>query len=192
MESIIPTAEDLFLMIKEVSKPRAKHVRFAPDVSVRTSTHANEDIPERWYSKDEVSAFKLKVQDLTVSIMRGEKVHCNGDNLLGLEHYCDLKRMKHKQLAVEYVLKAQRALKDRQLAKIAHEASAWHREIAFVQGLQDYCAVYDPALASSVPSTKTTPPPLPRFAVASKKRKPSPSFIAAASKRLRTTILSAE
>ena len=69
MESIIPTAEDLFLMIEEVSKPAAQtlHVRFAPDVTVLNKDKNNSSVvqwktKDSWYTKEEIVAFKLKVQ----------------------------------------------------------------------------------------------------------------------------------
>lgn len=192
MDSIFPTAEDLFLMIEEVFKPAERHVRFAAEVStIPISGTADTNVRERWYTKEEVIAFKLKVQNLTMSVIRGEKRECDKDNVLGLEHYYDLARLKHKQLAVAHVLKAQKLTKGRLLAKIAHDSSTWHKEIAFVQGLRVYCAVYDPSLASSVPA-QSLPPPLPKLSIMSKKRVMPPLFVSAASKRRRATLLSAE
>ena len=168
MDSIIPTAEEMFLIIEEVLKPAERHVRFAPDVLIPTSSSEDTDTRDRWYSKEEVTAFKLKVQDLTSN------------------------RLKQKQLAVALVLKAQRTLKGHRLAEVAHDSTTWHKEIAFIQGLQNYCAVYDPSLASSVPIMNASPAPLPQLTSIPKKRVASPSFFRTGSKRLRTTLLSAE
>lgn len=189
---MIPTAEEMFLIIEEVFKPAERHVRFAPDVLIPISSSEDTDTRDRWYTKEEVTAFKLKVRDLTVSLIRGEKQSCDKTSFLGLEHYCDLNRLKQKQLAVAHVLKAQRTLKAHRLAEIAKDSATWHKEIAFIQGLQDYCAVYDPPLASSVPPMHASPPPLPKLTSLPKKRIASPSFLTIGSKRLRTTPLSAE
>jgi hypothetical protein len=95
-------------------------------------------------------------------------------------------------LAVAHVLKAQRTLKGRRLAEIAHDSASWHKKIAFIQGLQDYCAVYDPSLASSIPTMHVSPAPLPKLTSIPKKRVADPSFFKTGSKRLRTTLLSTE
>jgi hypothetical protein len=192
MDSIIPTAEEMFLIIEEIFKPAERHVRFGPDVLIPISSSQDTYTRDRWYTKEEVTSFKLKVQDLTVSLIRGEKKRCHKKSVLGLEHCCDLNRLKQKQLAVAHVLKAQRTLKGHLLAEIAHDSATWHKEIAFIQGLQDYCAVYDPSLASSVPPMHASPPPLPKLTSMPKKRIASPSFLRTGSKRLRTTPLSAE
>jgi hypothetical protein len=192
MDSIIPTAEEMFLIIEEIVKPAERHVRFAPDVLIPISSSEDTDTRDRWYTKEEVTAFKLKPQDLTVSLVRGEKQSCDERSVLGLEHRCVLIRLKQKQLAVAHVLKAQRTLKGHRLAEVAHDSTTWHREIAFIQGLQNYCAVYDPSLASSVPTMNASPAPLPQLTSIPKKRVASPSFFRTGSKRLRTTLLSAE
>jgi hypothetical protein len=192
MDSIIPTTEEMFLIMEDIFKPVERHVRFAPDVLIPISSSEDTDTRDRWYTKEEVTASKLKVYGLTVSLIRGEKQSCDKKCFLGLEHYCDLNRLKQKQLAVAHVLKAQRTLKGRRLAEIAHDSATWHKEIAFIQGLQDYCAVYEPSLASSVPTMHASPAPLPKLTSMPRKRVASPSFLKTGSKRLRTTLLSAE
>lgn len=154
--------------MEDIFKPAERHVRFAPDVLIPISSSEDTDTRDRWYTKEEVTASKLKVQDLTSN------------------------RLKQKQLAVALVLKAQRTLKGHRLAEIAHDSATWHKEIAFMQGLQDYCAVYDPSLASSVPPMHASPPPLPKLTSMPKKRIASPSFLTTGSKRLRTTLVSTE
>ena len=164
MESIIPTEEDLFILIHEVSEPTKieRHVRFAPDPTYAMSACpiSSDNVEERWYQKDEICKFKLYVQNLTTALIRGEKPKAESTDgtYRGLEHYCDLNRLKRKQEVIAHVLKVQGTVKDdSQFGTIVHDRTAWHRDIAFAQGLHDYCDVYNPSMASSMPRLPTPP-----------------------------------
>lgn len=165
MESIIPTEEDLFILIHEVSKPEIaieRHVRFAPVPIFSTlegPISCCDNVGERWYQKEEIGKFKLYVQNLTTAVIRGEKPKAESTDgtYRGLEHYCDLNRLKRKQEVIAHVLKVQGTVKDNRFGTIVHDCTAWHRDIAFAQGLHDYCDVYNPSMASSMPRLPSPP-----------------------------------
>ena len=135
----IPTDEDLTILIEEISKPKVqRHVRFASNNTVHVTSAIDNNTEEQWYQKDEIASFKLYIQNLTASLIRGEKLKVDTtETFRGLEHYCDLNRLKRKQNVISFILKAQMLAKGSQLASIAHDCTSWHRDISFVQGLHD-------------------------------------------------------
>ena len=183
----IPTDEDLTILIKEISKPKVqRHVRFASNNTVHMTSAIDNNTEEQWYQKDEIASFKLYIQNLTASLIRGEKLKVDTtETFRGLEHYCDLNRLKRKQNVISFILKAQMLAKGSQLASIAHDCTSWHRDISFVQGLHDYCDVYNPAMARSMPP----PPSTSDFHIIQEsvpKRRCAPSILPHSPKRLRT------
>jgi hypothetical protein len=175
MESIIPSDEDIFLIFEEVSQPKAKksvHFSSESDTFFPTSvTQETGSVKERWYQKEEIGLFKLRVQKFTMATIRGETPNTEKDgSLRGLEHYCNLNRMRRKQMTLSHILREQSNVKGFQLARISEDCTAWHKEIAFVQGLYDYCDVYNPSMASSVPNLPLSPPAFPCGIQSNRKR----------------------
>jgi len=183
MESIIPTAEDLFLIVKEANKPVEKHVSFDTNVIVHDSESDDSETPSRWYTKQEISALQREVHSASTAIRRGQ--YKDDDDLRGLEPYYDLMRAAHRKRVVSHVLLAQNTLKPSKLAKFSHDCTTWHKKIALVHALEDYCYVHDPSLSNGIPSIPDAPPAIAKLPTLKRQLSSSSSSSQAYDKRFR-------
>ncbi|CAJ1944501.1 unnamed protein product [Cylindrotheca closterium] len=196
MESIIPTAEDLFLIVKEANKSFEKKVVFDTHVIKYGSESEFEpnEVSTLWYTKPEITALQTQVHQARSAIIRGEMtaqdIEKEGD-LRGLEAYVSVSRLTHKRKVIAHVLEAQKTIKGNKLAKISHDSTTWHKKIALIHALQDYCDVHDPSLSQGIPEMPGSPPPMAKLPTL--KRRPSSSSLSSLhSKRVRRRRLSAE
>lgn len=198
MESIIPTAEDLFLIVEEANKSVQKRVAFDTNVISHGSVFdlKPEDISVRWYTKLEIASLQKKVYDARAAIVRGDMTAQDveeGDDLRGIEAYVYMGRLAHKRKVIAHVIKAQSTAKASTLAKISHDCTTWHKKIALIHALQDYCDVHDPSLSEGIPEMPGSPPPIASLTPATLKRRLSSSSLTSqSSKRIRRRLLSAE
>jgi hypothetical protein len=198
MDSIIPTAEDLFLIVKEANKPVQKKVAFDTNVISHGSVFElkPDDIASRWYTKLEIAALQKKVHNASAAIIRGDLTPEDieeGDDLRGVEAYVYMERLAHKRKVIAHVIKAQSTLKASTLAKISHDCSTWHKKIALIHALQDYCDVHDPSLSEGIPEMPSSPPTIADLTPPpTLKRRLSSSSLTSQSKRIRRRRLSAE
>jgi len=198
MESIIPTAEDLFLIVKEANKPVENHVSFDTNVILHDSecndsNDSNDsDTPSRWYTKQEIAALQREFHRDSAAIVRG--LYKDNDDLRALEPNLDLMRAAHKKRVVSHVLLAQSTLKPSKLAKFSHDCTTWHKKIALVHALQDYCYVHDPSLSNGIPSIPGAPPAIAKLPTLKRQLSSSSLSSQAYAKRFRkpTRTLSAE
>mmetsp|Transcript_5416 Transcript_5416/g.12794 ORF Transcript_5416/g.12794 Transcript_5416/m.12794 type:complete len:196 (-) Transcript_5416:1139-1726(-) len=195
MESIIPTAEDLFLIVEEANKPVTKNVAF--DTNVVTygsdSEFESNDTSTLWYTKPEIAALQKQVHQASSAIIRGKMTPQEvekDDDLRGLEAYVNMARLAHKRKVIAHVLEAQNTLKASKLAKVSHDCTTWHKKIALIHALQDYCDVHDPSLSAGIPELPASPPTITDLPTL--KRRLSSSSLSSHSKRIRRSILSAE
>jgi hypothetical protein len=90
-----------------------------------------------WYQNDEITGFK---RDIGTILVHGSS---NEDDRCGLERH-SLERDKAKKYAVRLVVLAQKLGNGAEfLRTVSRKCSAHARDLAFVQGLQDYCQVYN-------------------------------------------------
>ncbi|KAL3945391.1 MAG: hypothetical protein SGBAC_000524 [Bacillariaceae sp.] len=196
MESIIPTAEDLFLIVKEANKHVEKKVAFDTNVVMfnsSTSKYESNDISTLWYTKLEIVALQKQVHEARSAMIRGDMTPQNvekGDDLRGLEAYAATARLAHKRKVIAHVLEAQNTFKANKLAKVSHDCTTWHKKIALIHALQDYCDVHDPSLSQGIPEMPGSPPPLTKLPTL--KRRLSSTSLSTHSKRILRRRLSAE
>jgi hypothetical protein len=90
-----------------------------------------------WYQNDEITRFKRAVGTILV---HGSK---NEDDRCGLERH-SVERDKAKKYAIRLVVLAQKVGKGSEfLRTVSRKCSAHALDLAFAQGLQDYCQVYN-------------------------------------------------
>lgn len=145
-----------------------KRVCFAPIVIAATTGPLSfEEVKELWYDRSELSGFKSRARKI-VTESRLDNSSSNIDNLRGLEH-CTAERQKHKVMSIQCTVSAfRRGLHPDRLASIAQRCTAWNSQNAFLQGCHDYCNVYNPAMANTIPQVTNIPPA--QFPIAMRKR----------------------
>jgi hypothetical protein len=90
-----------------------------------------------WYQNDEITGFKRAIGNILVHGSTHEDDRC------GLERH-SLERDKAKKYAIRLVVLAQKVGKGAEfLRTVSRKCSAHARDLAFAQGLQDYCQVYN-------------------------------------------------
>jgi len=194
MDSIIPTAEDLFLIVKEANKSVQKKVSFDDNVISHASVPelTAEEMKVRWYTKPEIAALQKQVQEAGASLLKGEVSFEEADDLRGIEAYVSKDRLAHKHKVIKHVVNAQNTVKTTKLARISHDCTTWHKKIALIHALQDFCDVHDPSLSEGIPEMPGTPPPIPSLPTTLKRRLSSSSLSSQSSKRMRRRRLPAE
>jgi hypothetical protein len=168
MASLIPTEEDIQIMMAEAGVPSTakKRLRFDPDVYVSSPIGIDvEDTAGLWYTQKETLSFKESLHKLASSETQGHPI--NGESMRGAERL-NLQRLRNKSLTREYILQTHRkGASEEHTATVARKCTLWTKEIALIQALQDYCDVYQPSMTSLVPNVVASPP---YFSVTPKKR----------------------
>ncbi|KAL3940182.1 MAG: hypothetical protein SGBAC_005228 [Bacillariaceae sp.] len=161
----IPTTQEFMDVMKAFlpSKPTRKRVYFAPTVQATSpGPLAFEEVKDLWYNRTELTTFKSRAKQV-VSSQSSEDFLTNADleELRGLEH-CTAERQKHKFMSIRCTISAaKRGLGEEHVASISQRCTAWNQQNAFLQGCHDYCNVYKPSMASSIPHMTNTPPAFP-------------------------------
>jgi hypothetical protein len=168
MASLIPTEEDIQILMAEAggSSTAKKRVCFDPDVYVSSFMKIDvEDTAGLWYTQKETLSFKESLHKLASSETKGHSI--NGESTRGAERL-NLQRLRNKSLTRECILQTHRkGDSEEHTATVARKCTLWTKEIALIQALQDYCDVYQPSMTSLVPNVVALPP---YFSVTPKKR----------------------
>ena len=98
-----------------------------------------------WYTKPELAVFTKQARDHVLGLNNPSK----DKNTRGYERY-DFERIQQKAMTrkVVLLLMQQKLLSDEEKSTIAHKASSWAVEEAFVQGCMDFCEAYHPKLSN--------------------------------------------
>jgi hypothetical protein len=159
--SNIPTTEEFMDVMKAfLSKPSKKRVSFATDVSTTTPGPLHfDELKDLWYGTTDLKNFKLEAKKVVSDVREAKDL--SGYELRGLEN-CTAERQKHKYMSIRCTISAsRRGLRTDQLASIAQKCTAWNQETAFLQACHDFCDVYRPSMAHSIPQVIHTPPKFP-------------------------------
>jgi len=161
MMNTTPTTQEFMDVMQSFlpSKPTMrKRVCFSPTVlAARAGPLAFEDVKDLWYNRNELTTFKSRAKQV---ISQSESTATDLE-LRGLEH-CTADRQKHKFMSIRCTISAaRRGLGEEHVASISQRCTAWNQQNAFLQGCHDYCNVYKPAMASSIPQMTNTPPAFP-------------------------------
>merc|ERR1711865_936071 len=153
-------------------QPKEKKVRFNPIVHVKPIPKISvaDDISGQWYNNDELCSFKANGRRLsslyrkviknavhnntntngallvtcTMAQSQPKQVALNMSNFRGVEDYT-LQRQKQKLVANRCVLYGQKlGLNPDELASVYQHANTWSNEVAMVQAINDFDAVYPP------------------------------------------------
>jgi len=154
-------------------QPKEKKVRFNTIVHVKPIPKISvaDDISGQWYNNDDLCSFKAKGRRLsslyrkviknavhnnntntngtllvtcTMAQSPPKQVALNMSNFRGVEDYT-LQRQKQKLVANRCVLYGQKlGLNPDELASVYQHANTWSNEVAMVQAIHDFDAVYPP------------------------------------------------
>ncbi|CAJ1960622.1 unnamed protein product [Cylindrotheca closterium] len=135
-----------------------KRVCFSPTVQAASAGPLPfDEVKELWYNRTELITFKSKAKQ----VISQSGLTVADPELRGLEH-CTADRQKHKFMSIRCTISAaRRGLGEEHVASISQRCTAWNQQNAFLQGCHDYCNVYKPAMASSIPEMTNTPPAFP-------------------------------
>lgn len=145
-----------------------KRVRFATNSTFTSPGKLKfEELGDLWYQQKDLEAFKIQSSQDLNDIKMCKKDDCPLE-MRGLE--CRTReRQQHKYMAIRCIISASRkGLNELQIATIAKTCNAWNRELAFLQGCHDFCDVYHPIIAKSIPKIASQKPP--KFPFAMRKR----------------------
>jgi hypothetical protein len=143
-------------MSAKFKKPK-KSVRFCsePDKLQPAKVASMQDLRSRWYSYDELIAFKQEsVQFAVYSTAR------SGSFALprGMEG-CTKERLKHKANTVRCVVVAHKKGKSPDyVAALSQKCSGWNTELAFHQACRDYFELYNPDMLSQLQPVRSKAP----------------------------------
>ena len=154
MMDTIPTTQE-FMEIMQSFLPTKKRVCFSPTVeSASPGPLAFEEVKDLWYNRMELTTFKSRAKHVI-------SLASSLEELRGLEH-CTAERQKRKYMSIRCTISAsRRGLGEEHVASISQRCTAWNQQNAFLQGCHDYCSVYKPAMASTIPQMTNTPPAFP-------------------------------
>jgi hypothetical protein len=161
MDSIIPSEEDIMILINTAANATSRQVRFAQEVvssSSRSSPMRSEETKDLWYGQHDLAAFKAGVLEIVLSLREGCPIKC--ESTRGLENWTHVERFQHRRtMTTRYTLQAHReGMSADQLATVTRKCTSWSKEVALVQALHDYCDVYEPSMSSLVPEVTIAPP----------------------------------
>lgn len=166
-ENQIPTTQDYIDVLKCIDpEQRPRRVRFSSTVLESNSPRDMNDVRGSWYSASELFVFKRQVRMILRGLLPEEKER------RGLEFACP-QRQKHRYMTIRCTLSAaRRGLSPDQIESVSRKCTKWNEEVAVLQACHDFCHVYNPQMASTIPSANSSPPEFP-FAV---KRSSDPGF----------------
>jgi hypothetical protein len=136
-------------------------VRFSQEVHTcckRPPSVTEEEIRGIWYQQSEIANFRILARDLILfysSTSATTEDDNNHESLCGFERY-SLERRNKKLVAMHFIMLASRkqvGLCPESVGVIARLFSAQAQERALIQGCQDYCEAYQPALKHLIPTT---------------------------------------
>ena len=162
MESIIPSEEDIKLLFSTAAMSSFQRcvrfdekLDFSSPMSCRESSVDNDDNDRLglWYDQSEIESFKVDVRT-TLQLLRKEKQLVEERaQIPGLELWMDIEGSKRRRsITIACTLQAYRmGMSDEQIAIVAQRCTDWSLLVAFVQGLLDYCDVYEPKMSALLP-----------------------------------------
>jgi hypothetical protein len=128
---------------KEIMTPnsRTRVVRFA-----ETTTQLDSQIPlycedmkDLWYGPEELFHLRQQTRSIVLACrMQKNADFPRGTEILGSEH-----RLRHRRMTLQCIGSAARkGIIDEKLAEISRQCTAWSAEIAVLQAIRDFAAVY--------------------------------------------------
>ena len=173
MFSTHPSPEDCLNILRileeddsEEARPE-RRVRFDMRHSFATTLlYDSSSLDNMWYQPQEIFAFRKQVRKLLrTHKLKNQGKMMNGydddEVFRGLECWV-LERRLHRHKTIQCTLSAyKKGLNPDVTAQIENRCAAWSREIAFVQASRDYCNVYQPSMANTIPKLSNIPPAFP-------------------------------